>query len=117
MKRDEAYIRELLFRYEAEEDWLLFVPGETMGSSEEEWRERYHVYLMIDAGLLAHVSKDTMRLTSAGHDFLEAIRSDTIWKQVQDGAARMGGVTLGILKDLAVAYIKQEVASRLGVAL
>lgn len=45
MKRDDDYIRELLFKYEACEDWLMHTPGMTDGADEEEWRERYHVHL------------------------------------------------------------------------
>lgn len=117
MKRDDDYIRELLFKYEADEDWLLFMPGETHGVDEEEWKERGHVFLLMDEGLMARVADGTMRLTAAGHDYLDAIRDDGIWKKTKEGAAKVGGVTLGIMKDIAVAYVKQATAERLGITL
>jgi hypothetical protein len=63
VKRNDDLIRELLFRYEAEDDWLLFIPGTTSDADERERRERGHVDLMMDEGMLAQVSDATMRLT------------------------------------------------------
>lgn len=117
MKRDDDYIRELLFKYEADEDWLLFTPGETLGAGKEEWKERGHVYLLMDEGLIAQVGNGTMRVTAAGHDYLDAIRDEGIWKKTKEGAAAVGGVTLGIMKDIAVAYVKQSAADKLGIPL
>ncbi|SIS86693.1 DUF2513 domain-containing protein [Phaeovulum vinaykumarii] len=116
MKRDDEYIRELLFKYEADEDWLLFMPGLTK-DDDAEWNERGHVHLMIDEGLVAPVGKHGMRLTSAGHDYLDAIRNDGIWEKTKEGAAAVGGATLGMMKDIAVAYLKQAAAEKLGITL
>ena len=54
-------------------------------------------------------------MTNQGHDYLEAIRSDTVWNKTKQGAAEVGGMTLGMMKDLAIAYFKQEVAGKLGI--
>ena len=67
--------------------------------------------------MLTFVQRSSMRMTSQGHDMLDAIRSDTIWNKAKDGAASVGGVTLGILKDLALGYLKKEASERLGIAL
>ncbi|WP_263626499.1 DUF2513 domain-containing protein [Xinfangfangia pollutisoli] len=56
-------------------------------------------------------------MTAKGHDFLDAIRNDTVWNKAKSGAAAVGGMTLGMLKDLAVAYLKQETAAKLGISL
>ena len=117
MKRDDDLIRDLLFKYEDQADWLLMMPGDTLDASENARRERYHVLLMADEGFVTEVGRGTFRLTSQGHDYISAIRSDNVWAKTKDGAAKVGGVTLGVMKDLAIAYVKREVAQKLGIEL
>jgi hypothetical protein len=57
------------------------------------------------------------RLTNQGHDYIGAIKNETIWKKTKEGALQVGGVTLGMMKDIAIAYLKQEAAERLGLSL
>ena len=95
----------------------MMMPGDTLGSSKEDQRERYHVMLLMDVGFATEVGRGTFRLTSLGHDYISAVRSDTVWEKTKDGANKIGGATLGIMKDLAVAYLKQEAASKLGINL
>jgi len=117
VKRDKDLIRELLFQCEQAEEWLHMLEGDTLGASLEERRRGYHVELMMDEGLLAPVGAGTYRVTSFGHDYLDAIRSDTVWTKTKAGAAQVGGMTLGMIKELAVAYVKQEAAEKLGIKL
>jgi Hypothetical protein (DUF2513) len=117
VKRDDDLIRKLLFEFEESEDWLIEVPGITLDAAEDDRKARYHMYLLADEGMLVAHGKYTMRMTSRGHDFLDAIRSDTIWNKTKAGAASLGGVTLGMLKDIAFGYLKQEAAVRLGIPL
>ena len=46
----------------------------------------------------------------SGHDYLDAVRDPTVWKETKSRAEKIGGWTFGIVKDLAVAYVKQEAA-------
>ena len=117
MKRDKDLIRQLLFKCEENEDWLQIIEGSTSSATVEERRIGYHQQLMMDEGLLTSVSGETYRLTSYGHDYLDAVRSDTVWMKTREGAAQVGGMTLGLVKELAVAYIKQEAADKLGIKL
>ena len=117
MKRDDDLIRELLFKYEADEDWLILEEGDIVGASAEERIEGYHQQLMCDLGLLTYVNEGAYRLTAFGHDYLDAVRSDTIWKQTKEGARQVGGMAFGMMFDLAKEYVKQEVATRIGVQL
>ena len=117
MKRDDDLIRRLLLDYENDEDWLLLVPGDTSSASAEERREHGNVLIMMDEGLLAPVGRGTMRLTAQGHDYLAAIRDEGVWKKTKDVATGVGGVTLGIMKEISIAYLKQLVAERFGVKL
>ena len=118
MKRDDELIRNLLFEFESADDWLHTLPsGGVLAPKPEDRRKDYHVHLMADEGLVKAFGNSTFRLTSRGHDYLDAIRSDTIWKKTKDGASILGGATLGIMFDLAKAYIKQEAAEKLGLNL
>jgi hypothetical protein len=117
MKRNNDLIRDLLLEYEADEDWLIMTEGDTSSASQAEREIGYHQNLMADDGLLTYVSSSALRITSYGHDYLDAIRSDNVWNKTKSGAAKVGGMTLGMMKDLAVAYLKQEAAEKLGVTL
>ena len=112
MKRDTDLIRKLLFEYEADSDWLLITPGST--GDDIELPEAYHVHLMMDEGILVEVGDHTMRLTAAGHDLLDAIRSDTIWAKTKDAGKVVGGLSLSFLGEVAKGYIKQELQTKLG---
>jgi hypothetical protein len=85
MKRDMDSIRLILFDAEAEEEVDLG------GYSREEIG--YHNWLIIDAGLAkgadvtgmgdSHPQWVIRKLNWAGHDFLDAARSDTVWHKAQ----------------------------------
>ena len=117
MKRDDDLIRKLLLECEASEEWLFPMPGLLIDSSKDEEIKRYHLLLLSDAGFLTKPASGTFRLTAQGHDFLDAIRSEDIWKKTKDGAAKIGGMTLDILKAVAIELFKQKVAEELGIPL
>ena len=114
MKRDDELLRRILIDTEAQNDWLIFV-SRAMNQSQQDREFGYHVELLSDAGLMTKVPDSGYRMTNQGHDYLEAIRSDTVWNKTKQGAAQVGGMTLGMMKDLAIAYFKQEVAGKLGI--
>ncbi|MHA6265935.1 DUF2513 domain-containing protein [uncultured Aliiroseovarius sp.] len=116
MKRDDDMLREILFEFEEQKDWLVAVLS-SLGMSEERRMKLGHVNLLCDAGMVTEVGDQTFRLTNSGHDYLDAIRNDTIWNKTKSGAAEVGGMTLQMMKDLALSYVKQEVAAKLGVTL
>ena len=116
MKRDDDLLRSILFELEEEEDIWSTKYAASLLMSPEERRRLGHVLLLADAGLLAQEGH-AVRLTASGHDYLDAIRNDNIWKRTKDGAAAVGGVTLGILRDIATSYLRQEIAAKLGITL
>lgn len=86
--------------------------------SADERRRHYHVLLLCDAELLAPVAKSTYRITSAGHDFLEATRDAGIWAKTKEVVAREGGsATLDILKELATGLLRKQIEERTGLKL
>nr|WP_309501304.1 DUF2513 domain-containing protein [uncultured Roseovarius sp.] len=117
MKRDRDFIRDLLFRYEDDDDWLHLMVGDTSGATEDERRENYHMQLMMDEGLLVQVGSASFRMTSYGHDYLEAIRDDTVWDKAKKSTAKAGGASLRLIYDVASAILKQKVADTLGLPL
>ena len=116
MKRDDDLIRDLLFEAEAsDQPYLLAVM--TMNPSESDLKRHMHAVWLSDAGFFQEVNKGVFRITNQGHDYLAAIRDDGVWKKTKEAASTAGGVGLGIMKDIAVAYVKQELSTRLGIAL
>ncbi len=116
MKRNDDVLRQILFEIESQEDWVFHLPQ--FISMPKDDRLKYgHICLLCDAGFVAEVGNGTFRLTNDGHDYLDAIRSDTIWNNTKNGASKVGGMTLEMMRDLAIAYLKQEAAEKLGIQL
>lgn len=111
MKRNDDLIRDLLFEAEASHD-ALFGPFD-----DEDEKGYAHAILLCDAGFFHEVDSGIFRLTNQGHDYLAAIRDDGIWQKTKEAASSAGGVGLGVMKDIALAYVKQELSTRLGMAL
>lgn len=116
MKRDNDYVRELLFEMEAHDD-IFMLATLTMGASVEETKRYQHAKLLCDAGFFHEVNDGVYRMTNQGYDYLESVRSNVVWEKTKAGAAEIGGATLGIMRDLAVAYLKQEAKAKLGIDL
>lgn len=118
MKRDDDLIRELLFEAEAsDEPHILLDGGVVMGASQDDLKRYMHAVWLSDAGLFQEEDKGIFRITNQGHDYLDAIRSEGIWKKTKAAASTMGGVGLGIMKDIATAYVRQELSGQLGIPL
>jgi hypothetical protein len=84
----------------------------------------YHVQLLIDVGLVEGVVMKgpqgaltgamVSRLTWAGHDFLQSVRDDTVWKKAKKQVLKPGASwTFDILKEWA----KYELKKKLGLPL
>ena len=119
--RDLDRMRKLLLRAEAlpvdpDED---FCSGYVDLMNNLSPDDAYQLLLMRDAGLIEgeDANLGLFRIKNAGHDYLDAIRDEDIWKKTKDGASKVGGVTLGIFKDIAIAYVKQAVTEKLGINL
>jgi hypothetical protein len=115
MKRNMDLVRLLLMRSEGDDD----AKKACENFSVEE--RAYHVQLLIDAGLVEGiVRKDSQdvakgaivsRLTWAGHEFLQSVRNDTVWKKAKEHVLKPGASwTFDILKD----WVKSELKQTLG---
>lgn len=82
----------------------------------------YHMTLLIEAGLVnGHISqtrgpepKDfvAQRLTWSGHEFLDAIRSETIWQKTKKKFVDEGiSMTFDLVKSVAIGLVKVALSS------
>lgn len=116
MKRDDDLIRELLFEAESSDQPYLmaFI---SMNPSEADLKRHMHAVWLSDAGYFQQINDGVFRITNQGCDYLAAIRDDGIWSKTKNAASDAGGVGLGVMKDIAVAYVRQELSTRLGLPL
>jgi len=115
MRRDWELIRKIVLAVEDHPGG--FAPDDLQFDGVTEEQIGYHCYLIVDAGYAVGEDVFTspgtsprwsiLHLTSAGHDFAEACRNDTIWantmKLVREKA---GTVTAEVLKSLLAAGLK-----------
>ena len=110
MKRDNEFLRELLFKIESADDDLYYVLDET-GMPSQERKEHYHVQLLCDEGYMMQINREAYRLTSEGHNFIAAIRDNGIWENTKKAVAETGGsATLKMLKDIATGFLKKKLS-------
>jgi len=113
MKRDMDIIRLVLMQQECDE-----VPQELSKYPED--LVVYNVALMKDAGLIvASILDDEkgsprgaaiIRLTWAGHDFLDAVRDDNVWRKAKEKVIKpRASWTFSLLME----WLKQEIRTRI----
>ena len=111
MQRDDEYIRELLFEAENAKEAFLGIANSALSTDLD--RKRYaHAVLLTDAGFFQQQSSCIFRLTNQGYDYLASIKDDGIWQKTKEAAKSIGGVSLPVLMDIAIAYGKKELSQR-----
>ncbi|MFI8744490.1 DUF2513 domain-containing protein [Pseudomonas sp. NPDC077186] len=133
MRRDWELVRSILFGVE-ELDVVSSayhpenLPGGLQRGTSEGDKARFfkhyeHVALLVEAGLVEGVDGGRYplsnhaghefrvirptRLTWRGHEFLDAIRNEQVWNQIQAKAVDKGGaLSFEVIKELAVGLIK-----------
>jgi hypothetical protein len=85
MKRDINLMRQLLLDIENRGADCSVSVLRTGPDKQREERNRYHLRLLIDAGLLKEIDRTTdgipcVRLTHQGHELLELTRDESIWQ-------------------------------------
>ncbi len=116
MKRDWELVRKILFKIEE----LPAARGQSVPSSSFEGYDSefvaYHMEIMNDAGLInalcsksinAPASAAGLSLTWDGHEFLDKIRSETLWMKIK-GVAKDKGLDLSIDPIKAIAKAAME---------
>jgi Hypothetical protein (DUF2513) len=120
MTRDPDLMRDILLQIEKmakgrDEDIVLYFEHvDTLVLNE-------HVRLLAEGGYLdvrqGHDIDDEdiklyipIRLTNDGHDFIDAVRSNTIWAKAKSKATEAGTFTLKLLVQAAFEYAKIELS-------
>ena len=120
MKRDPELIRKILF-YAEECPANKHIDGLKLDGYDE-YTIALHVELLIEAGMLdgevTHfVSKDPpnviiRRLTWYGHDVIDAIRDENVWKKIRENVIKPAASwTFGLI----IEYAKVEIRKHLGI--
>lgn len=127
MRRDMNLIRELLLKLEDLPETPggvhRLVPGELAmvidGYCAHELD--YHLQLIEEAGFIRTFPGELGgailfdRLTWAGHDFVDSVRSPKVWAETKRGAEVVGGITIDLVKDLAKGFLRKQLEELTGV--
>lgn len=114
MKRDMDLVRLLLLKLEeTSDDPRLWIDLEIPNYTSEE--VSYHIMILNEAGLIEACDLSTMgrgnsiwrpkRLTSSGHEFLDAARNESIWNKAKEKASSMN---FELLKELLLGLARQQ---------
>ncbi|MGG7568251.1 DUF2513 domain-containing protein [Rhodovulum sp. DZ06] len=114
MKRDAGIIRELLFEIEENDGFAIGKRRQANAQRNFTDARLYHTLLMLDEGLLAEVgdASSYVRMTAAGHDFLDAVRDETVWAKTKAKLKEAGGdITTGTVKAVAISFLKDKLGA------
>jgi len=109
MKRDLETIKEILLFVENKADSQ---PGPIQIPGYSEEQIDYHCLLLLEDQYIqgqkfGYGTIFPSRLTSKGHDFLDASRDNSVWKKTTEFIKEKGGAfTLDIVKTLLINYTK-----------
>ncbi len=120
MKRDIDLIRKLVFTIEEHPHG--FAPNEINIDGYTSEQIGYHLYTMLDSGLIKGSDISTFdddspqamvsSLTWKGHEFADAARSDRLWVKAKDTIAdKTGAVTISLMFD----YLQVIAKSAIGI--
>jgi hypothetical protein len=119
MKRDMDLVRAILFAIEESESSN--VPTDLSIPNYSKMQIDYHLELLSDANLInslgitpaterSYSMATPRRLTWQGHEFLDAIRNETVWNKTKEVVKEKGGgLAFGIIRDLAIQIARQMV--------
>jgi hypothetical protein len=120
MKREMELVRKILLETEASDN----SPIEWIELNIEGYKPEfvsYHVKIMVAAGLIEAEDLTTIgnfewqpkSLTWQGHEFLDAVRNETVWAKTKEVVKSKGGsVAFEVLKEIAVQISKSILMSQ-----
>jgi hypothetical protein len=116
MKRDVDLIRQILFDLERHGAECTLDSLRNGSTHEIDERTRYHLRLCIDAGLAKEIDRTTsgspcVRLTNAGHEFLDICRGDGRWQAAKWMVHQQtGGLSLAVLRAVLTKWAVQGIS-------
>lgn len=108
MKRNLDLIRSLLLKIEESEKGLDSLETALTGYTQDQID--YHLGMLIDAGYVNATCMHTLArkhfyangLSMQGHDYLDSVRDEGIWKQVKEKLGTVsGGTALAVVQEIA----------------
>ena len=117
MKRNMNLIRELLLQLEESQGEIQVSNLQVAGYSDKEIA--YNAYMMIEGGLAQGSTINLMEdgrpvaviltnLISAGHDFFDSIKNDTVWNNTLNYLKEKGGnIPFTLIPPIAALFAKQ----------
>ena len=113
---------------------LLYIAGDNLEEFDSGWvwargssyfseTDKYQIALLQQTGFLecsdismASVVPDRLRITFAGHDYLDAVRDNGIWNKTKVVVAETGGsATLEMVRALAIGFLKSKIEKHTGI--
>lgn len=112
MKRDMDKVRSLLLALEDEKSpYVMYLKGPLIGGMATTQEQVDYLLLLTSGGYLEKGQHSQYRLTWAGHELLEKLRDDEIWRNTRDGASKLGSWSVKLLGELATGFIKAKATS------
>lgn len=121
MKRDLDLIRNIMIYLEGnlqpgKEINAADLPFYNQNDDEDYQVMSEHIKLIIENGYIEVIKTPIRgfslfhitRITTQGHDFLDALRNEKVWNQVKEKTILASGFTLSLLVDLGKEYVKNE---------
>lgn len=124
MKRDPDLERDILLAVEAYDGVSGPRFAEIRHLASTPLEADYHALLLSEAGLIVAVDARTkdnpfetwpVRLTMAGHEYLDSIRDDAVWRRTKEGARAVGSFSLDALGALAKGLVREKIRKHTGV--
>ncbi len=124
MKRDMDLVRKILQKLESKGDPLFsgmsIEPNLFSVEGYSENQVNYHLTIMGEAGLISIIDSSSksdpfgaipLRLTWAGHEFLETSRNEKLWSKAKKMLTeKIGGLSFEILKETLIQLIKENLS-------
>ena len=113
LKLNHDLIRDLLLYIEDKSDGQQgFAPDDFCAAfpAEPPLTVKYHLKYLADAGLVERVRAYILDITPLGRNYLDNIRSQSVWEVTKQRFQPLGSVTLDVISEIA----KAAVLSHLG---
>jgi hypothetical protein len=124
MKRDPDLERQILLAIEAYDGESEPYYADLSGLPAARIQIDYQTRLLSEAGLIWAIdcaTKDEpfammpVRLTMAGHEYLDSIRDDEVWRRTKTAAQTIGSFSLEALSALARGFIREKIRKHTGI--
>ena len=124
MRRDPDLERQILLAIEAYDGESRPGYADLSGLDAPRLQVNYQVRLLAEAGLISATEAETLtdrfamlpiRLTMAGHEYLDTIRDEEVWRRTKEGARAIGSFSLDALGALARGLVREKIRQHTGI--